>query len=111
MKKSALYGTVLSGFVSLFVLVDVSYGASAAYNFTTRDIPLQFSFLGETREDIVRFTDINKNGELIGNNFAGDGFFINRKHKPIEIRCPGDQNDNHSTLVSGSYLSQDAIAD
>lgn len=101
MKRPALFGTLFSSLVSVLALVGVSYGATVAYKFTTRDIPLQFEFLGEAEEDIVRFTDINKNGELIGNNFAGDGFLLNRKHTVIEIRCPGDQNDNHSTVVSG----------
>lgn len=79
----------------------VSYGASAAYKFTTVDVPLEFTFLGQSREDIVRFTDINKKGEIVGNNFAGDAFLVNKKHTPIESRCPGDQTDNHSTVVSG----------
>lgn len=100
MKRLSMFGMLFSGFLSGLALVGVSYGASAAYKFTTRDIPLRFEFLGEAREDIVRFTDINKKGEIVGNNFAGDGFFIDRKHKVSEIRCPGDQTDNHSTVVS-----------
>jgi uncharacterized membrane protein len=101
MNRPALIGLLFGWFLSFSALVDVGNGASGAYNFTTQDIPLQFQFLGEAREDIVRFTDINKKGEIIGNNFVGDGFLINKKHKVIEIRCPGDQTDNHSTVVSG----------
>ena len=101
MRTSAVVGLLLGVFLSSSALLGVSNGASAAYEFTTRDIPLRFNFLGEAREDIVRFTDINKKGEIVGNNFAGDGFFIDKKHKSTEIRCPGDQNDNHSTVVSG----------
>ena len=101
MRTSAVVGLLLGVFLSSSALLGVSNGASAAYKFTTRDIPLRFNFLGEVREDIVRFTDINKKGEIVGNNFAGDGFFINKKHNRIEIRCPGDQTDNHSTVVSG----------
>ena len=98
--KPTIRGMLFSGFLSVLALIDLSYAASAAYKFTIRDIPLRFEFLGEGREDIVRFTDINKKGEIVGNNFAGDGFFINKRHKVIEVRCPGDQNDNHSTVVS-----------
>ena len=65
MKKPALFGMLFSGFVSVLALVGVSYGTSVAYKFTTRDIPLQFKFLGEAREDIVRFTDINNKGEIV----------------------------------------------
>ena len=101
MRTSAVVGLLLGVFLSSSALLGVSNGASAAYEFTIRDIPLRFNFLGEAREDIVRFTDINKKGEIVGNNFAGDGFLINKKHKRIEIRCPGDQTDNHSTVVSG----------
>ena len=79
MKRPALFGMLFSSLVSVLALVGVSYGATAAYKFTTRDIPLQFEFLGEAEEDIVRFTDINKKGEIIGNNFAGDGFFLNQE--------------------------------
>ena len=101
MKTPGIVVMILSGFLSFSALIGVGYGASAAYKFTTQDIPLRFNFLGEVREDIVRFTDINRKGEIIGNNFAGDGFFVNKKGKPIEIRCPGDHTDNHSTVVSG----------
>jgi hypothetical protein len=101
MKKTAMLGMLFSGFLSFSALPGVSHGASAGYKFTIVDVPLEFTFLGQSREDIVRFTDINKKGEIVGNNFAGDGFLVNRKKKPIEIRCPGDQTDNHSTVVSG----------
>lgn len=101
MRTSAVVGVLFGVFISSSALIGVSNGASAAYKFTIRDIPLRFNFLGEAREDIVRFTDINKKGELVGNNFAGDGFFIDKKRKRIEIRCPSDQTDNHSTVVSG----------
>ena len=101
MKKSAMLRILLSGFLMFSASLGISYGATAAYKFTTVDVPLEFSFLGQAREDIVRFTDINKKGELVGNNFAGDGFLVNKKHNAIEIRCPGDQTDNHSTVVSG----------
>ena len=101
MKKSAMLGTLFSGLLMFSASLGVSHGASAAYKFTTVDVPLEFTFLGQSREDIVRFTDINKKGEIVGNNFAGDAFLVNKKHTPIEIRCPGDQTDNHSTVVSG----------
>ncbi len=100
MKRPTMAGIIFGGLVSFSALVAVSYGATAAYKFTTRDIPLQFRFLGEAREDTVRFTDINNKGEIVGNSFAGDGFLISKKREPIEIRCPGDQTDNHSTVVS-----------
>jgi uncharacterized membrane protein len=100
MRRSSILGMLLASFSSL-TLMGPSYGANAAYKFTTKDVPIEFTFFQETREDIVRFTDINKKGEIIGNNFAGDGFLIKNKQKPIEIRCPGDQTDNDSTIVSG----------
>jgi hypothetical protein len=64
------------------------------------DIPLHFTFLGQQRDDIVRLTDVNNKGELVGNDFAGDGFLVNKKHRAVEIRCPGDRTDNDSTTVS-----------
>ena len=100
MRKSSLIGMLLVSF-SAFTLVGRSYGATAAYEFTTKDIPIRFTFLQETQEDIVRFTDINKKGEIIGNNFAGDGYLIKNKQRPIEIRCPSDQADHQSSVVSG----------
>ena len=53
-----------------------AYAQEAPYKFRVVDIPLQFSFQGQDQQDIVRFTDINNNGEWIGNDFAGDGFTI-----------------------------------
>ncbi len=105
MKQLAILGQVILGLLlgtllSLGVLIGISYGAEAAYNFRTLDIPLQFTFLGQQRNDIVRLTDINDKGQTVGNDFAGDGFFINNKNRATEIRCPGDQTDNHSTTVS-----------
>src|SRR6185503_335634 len=100
MRQSSLLGMLLVSF-SAFTLVGRSYGATAAYEFTTKDIPIRFTFLQETQEDIVRFTDINKKGEIIGNNFVGDGYLIKNKQRPIEIRCPSDQADYESSVVSG----------
>ena len=105
MKQLGMFGQVVVGlwvgtFLSLAALVGASYGADAAYNFTTMDIPLHFTFLGQERDDIVRLTDVNNKGQLVGNNFAGDGFFVNTKHEVTEIRCPGDRTDNDSTTVS-----------
>jgi hypothetical protein len=101
MRKSSILGMLLAGFLSFFTLVSPSYGATVAYKFITQDIPIQFTFLQETQEDIVRFTDMNKKGEIIGNSFAGNGFLIKNKHKAIEIHCPGDQSDHHGTFVAG----------
>jgi uncharacterized membrane protein len=39
-------------------------------------------------------------GEMIGNDFAGDGFLVGKNRKPTEIRCPGDLSDNDGTTVS-----------
>ena len=105
MKQLGMFGQVVVGlwvgtFLSLAALVGASYGADAAYNFTTMDIPLHFTFLGQERDDIVRLTDVNNKGQLVGNDFAGDGFFVNTKHEVTEIRCPGDRTDNDSTTVS-----------
>ena len=101
MEKSSILGMLLAGGLSLCTSVSLSYGASAAYKFTTKDISVQFTFLQETQEDIVRFTDINKKGDIVGNTFAGDAFLINHKQQVIEIRCPSDHPDHHSTVVSG----------
>jgi uncharacterized membrane protein len=105
MKELSVFGQIAVGlligiFLSLAILVGVSYGEEAAYKFTTVDIPLHFTFLGQERDDIVRLTDINNEGQMIGNDFAGDGFFVKNKHKVTEIRCPGDVSDNNSTTVS-----------
>ena len=98
-----------------------AYAQEAPYKFKVVDIPLQFSFQGQDQQDIVRFTDINNNGEWIGNDFAGDGFLMDVKHHKesllnknlngfgffvsknqgvTEIRCPGDRTDNDSTVVT-----------
>jgi hypothetical protein len=51
------------------------------------EIPLHFLFQGQEREDIVRFTDINNEGELIGNNYVSDGFLIDLKnHKELSFK-------------------------
>jgi hypothetical protein len=107
-KQLGMFGQVVVGlllgtFLSLAALVGVSYGADAAYNFTIMDIPLHFTFLGQERDDIVRLTDVNNKGQLVGNDFAGDGYFITKKGKATEIHCPGDVADifdNDSTSVS-----------
>ena len=64
------------------------------------DIPLHFTFLGQQRDDIVRLTDVNNKGELVPTDFARDGFLVNKKHRAVEIRCPGDRTDKGSTTVS-----------
>jgi len=98
-----------------------AYAQEAEFKFKVVDIPLHFSFQGQERQDIVRFTDINNSGEWIGNNFAGDGFLMDVKHHKesllnkrhpgfgffvsknqgvTEIRCPGDTTDNDTTVVT-----------
>jgi uncharacterized membrane protein len=105
----------------LFAAEGPTYAQEAPYKFKVEDIPLEFSFQGQNRQDIVRFTDINNNGEWIGNDFAGDGFLMEVKHHKdsllsrnlngfgffvsktqgvTEIRCPGDRTDNDSTVVT-----------
>ena len=108
MKQLGMFGQVVVGlwvgtFLSLAALVGAGYGADAAYNFTTMDIPLHFTFLGQERDDIVRLTDVNNKGQLVGNDFASDGYFVTKKEKATEIHCPGDVADifdNDSTSVS-----------
>jgi probable HAF family extracellular repeat protein len=105
MRTVSVFGQIVlsllvGALASLAALVSASYGADAAYKFTVVDIPLHFTFLGQQRDDIVRLTDINNKGQLIGNDFAGDGFFIDKKHRATEIRCPSDVSDNNSTTVS-----------
>src|SRR5262245_25146884 len=56
------------------------YAQEAPYNFKIVDIPLRISIAGQERQDIVRFTDINNNGEWIGNDSVGDGFLGDVKH-------------------------------
>lgn len=98
--RQVIVGLLIGTLLSLAVLIGVSYGGEAEYKFRIVDIPLQFTFLGQQRDDIVRLTDINDKGQTVGNDFAGDGFFVDKSHRAIEIRCPGDQTDNHSTTVS-----------
>lgn len=104
MKKLSLLQTVIGLsmgiLLSLASLPGISHAADIVYNFTVLDIPLHFTFLGERRNDIVRLTDIDDKGQMVGNDFAGDGFFVGTQHKANEIRCPGDQTDNDSTTVS-----------
>jgi uncharacterized membrane protein len=95
-----IVGLLIGTFLSSTALVRVSYGADAAYKFKIEDIPLHFTFLGQEHDDILRLTDMNSKGEMVGNNFVGDGFLVNKNHKVIEIRCPGDRTDNDSTEVS-----------
>jgi uncharacterized membrane protein len=114
MKELAMLGHIVIGLLvgtllSLAALVDVGYGAEAAYKFKTVDIPLHFTFLGQQRDDIVRLTDINNKGQMVGNNFAGDGFFVTKKHKVTEIRCPGDLSDNNSTTVSAINNAEQVV--
>jgi hypothetical protein len=98
--RQVIVGLLIGTLLSLAVLIGVSYGGEVEYKFRIVDIPLQFTFLGQQRDDIVRLTDINDKGQTVGNDFAGDGFFVDKSHRTIEIRCPGDQTDNHSTTVS-----------
>jgi len=78
---------------------DVSSAADYAYRFEKVDIKVHVSFSGEQRDDIVRLTDLDNKGQLIGNDFADEGFFV-PKRKPTEIHCPGEQTGNGSAMVS-----------
>jgi len=103
MQRSRMFSeTVLAllASLSLVVLAADAYGADAPYKFTVTDVPLHFTFLGQEREDIVRLSDIDNKGQLVGNNFAGDGFLVDKRQRTTEIRCPGDVSDNTSTTVS-----------
>src|SRR5436189_6488497 len=102
MKQLGMFGQVVVGlwvgtFLSLAALVGASYGADAAYNFTTMDIPLHFTFHGQERDDIVRLTDVNNKGQLVGNDFASDGVCVNTKPDGNEIRWHGDHTHHNST--------------
>ena len=94
--KGALVGACLW----LAAPIAVSHGAYAAYKFKIVDIPVQITFQGEPRTDIVRLTDINAKGQLVGNDFAGNGFFVRKNHKVTTIHCPDDLTDNDSTTIS-----------
>jgi uncharacterized membrane protein len=99
----AVIGLLLGTFLSSPALVDVSYAAEVTYKFKTVDTPLHFTLLGEPQEDILRITDINNKGELIGNNFASEGYLVAKKERITEIHCPGDVADvfdNDNTTVS-----------
>jgi hypothetical protein len=50
--------------------------AERAYTFEVVALPLHFPLQGQTRDDIVRFTDLNNQGTLVGIDFAGDSFLI-----------------------------------
>ena len=89
----------LAGFF-LSLATGVSGAADYAYRFERVDIKVHVRFQGEQREDIVRLTDLDNKGQMIGNDFASDGFFAPNKRKPNEIRCPGDQSENDTTSVS-----------
>src|SRR5207244_12151527 len=114
MKQLGMFGQVVVGlwvgtFLSLAALVGASYGADAAYNFTTMDIPLHFTFLGQERDDIVRLTAVNNKGQLVGNDFASDGFFVTKTEKTTEIHCSwhaADTFDNERTSVSAVNTRQ-----
>jgi hypothetical protein len=107
MKALSVFGQIVIGlligtFLSLALLVGMSYGAEIVYKFKPVDIPLHFMFHGQQREDIVRLTDLNNKGDLFGNNFASEGYFVT-KQKVTEVHCPGDVADifdNNSTTVS-----------
>jgi len=83
----------------LSLATGVSAAADYAYQFEKVDIKVRVSFLGEQRDDIVRLTDLDNKGQLIGNDFANDGYIV-PKRKPNEIRCPGEQTEDDSTIVS-----------
>src|SRR5438094_827019 len=100
MKKLSLIGLSMGIILSLASLPGIGNAADIAYKFETLDIPLHVTFLGERRNDIVRLTDIDDKGQMVGNDFAGDGFFVGTQYQANEIRCPGDQTDNDSTTVS-----------
>jgi hypothetical protein len=70
------------------------------YKFKIVDLPIHVTFLGQQHDDILRLTDINNKGQMVGNDFAGNGSFVDTRHRSTEIRCPGDQTDNDSTTVS-----------
>jgi len=92
-----------------------AFGQDAPYKFKTADIPIRFSFLGQTRDDILRFVDVNNQGVVIGNTFVGDGFEADIKHgkkhsgagliidannQLSELRCPGDRLETDSTWLA-----------
>jgi uncharacterized membrane protein len=96
-------------FLSLASLPGISHAADIAYKFEILDIPLHFTFLGEKRKDIVRLTDIDDKGRMVGNDFTGEGYFVGIKDKAHKIRCPSDQTDNESTTVSAINNSGQAV--
>jgi hypothetical protein len=89
----------LAGFC-LSLATGVGSAADYEYRFERVDIKVRVAFAGEQRDDIVRLTDLDNKGRLIGNDLASDGFYAPNKHNPNEIRCPGNQTENDSTTVS-----------
>ena len=83
------------GIMSL--MAAVAHAAEVVYTFTTVDIPLHVMFQGRPRDDIVRLADINNQGEMIGTDFAADGFLVSASRTVTEIRCPDDRSDNENT--------------
>jgi hypothetical protein len=60
-------------FVLSLWLAAKAWSAPASYTFMTVDIPLTVTVYGEIRHDIVRLTDINNRGELVGSDFGVPG--------------------------------------
>jgi uncharacterized membrane protein len=96
-------GLLLGSLLSLAALVTVSYGADAPYKFKITDIPVHFTFNGREVDDIVRLTDLNDKGILVGNDFTGQGYFVTKNHKVTEIVCP---NDPTATVSAINNLGQ-----
>lgn len=70
------------------------------YQFTTVDLPIQVSIGGRPVPDLIRFTDVNTAGLLLGNDRGAEGFLVTLPQTVTEIRCPGDVTENDSTHVT-----------
>jgi hypothetical protein len=107
MREVARHGSLVSlvhvslAVVSLFLMsllcLHTAQAAERAYDFTTEDIPLHYTFQGQPRDDIVWFIDTNSAGTLIGTDMVGDGFLLTADHQVTEFHCPGDVSDNEHT--------------
>src|SRR5262249_28315679 len=69
---------------------------AAQYTFMTVDIPRTVTFNGEIRHDIVRLSDINTRGDMVGSDFAYDGFVVTPAMQVLQLQCPGVRFDNYN---------------
>jgi hypothetical protein len=92
----------MAGFLTGWLLLQalMSWGASAPYTFATVDIPLTVTFNGEIHHDIVRLTDINTRGDMVGSDFAYDGYVITPALQATPIRCPGARTDDYNPAAA-----------